>query len=180
MARRRTLRTGMQDHRSLRMLTRYTAWANDRLFEALHQLPPAEVTAPRATSFGNMIRTLSHAHVVDLIWQAHLEGRQHGFTSRNTESTPTLAQLQEQQQALDGWYIRYADGLTGDLQRQIVHFRFVDGGEGAMTRGDMLLHIVNHKTFHRGYVADMMYQVPARPPSMDLPVFLRDAAPDLD
>jgi uncharacterized damage-inducible protein DinB len=61
-----------------------------------------------------------------------------------------------------------------------VHFTFVDGGEGAMTRGDMLLHTVNHKTFHRGYVADMMYQVPARPPSMDLPVFLRDAAPNLN
>ncbi|WP_431099382.1 DinB family protein [Polaromonas aquatica] len=169
----------MQDTRNIRMLTRYTAWANDRLLKALGQLPPGEVTAPRATSFGNMIRTLNHAYVVDLIWQAHLEGRPHGFTSRNTDATPTLAQLQEQQQGLDGWYIRYADGLTAPTQSEIVHFNFVDGGKGAMTRGDMLLHIVNHKTFHRGYVADMMYQVPARPPSMDLPVFLRDAAPDL-
>ena len=50
----------MQDHRSLRMLTRYTAWANDRLFTALDQLPPGEVTAPRATSFGNMLRSLAH------------------------------------------------------------------------------------------------------------------------
>ena len=70
----------MQDHRSLRLLTRYTAWANDRLFAALDQLPPGEVTAPRATSFGNMLRTLNHAYVVDLIWQAHLQGRPHGFT----------------------------------------------------------------------------------------------------
>lgn len=168
----------MQVTRNLRMLTRYTAWANGRLFTALNQLPAGEVTAPRATSFGNMIRTLNHAYVVDLIWQAHLEGRPHGFTSRNTDTTPTLAQLQEQQQGLDSWYVRYADGLTVNMQSEVVHFKFVDGGEGAMTRGDMLLHIVNHKTFHRGYVADMMYQVPARPPSMDLPVFLRDAAPE--
>jgi len=166
----------MQDHRSLRMLTRYTAWANDRLFTALEQLPPGEVTAPRPTSFGNMIRTLNHAYVVDLIWQAHLQGRPHGFTSRNTDATPTLAQLRGQQQALDDWYIGYAEGLTGEMPGEVVHFKFVDGGEGAMTRGDMLLHVVNHKTFHRGYVADMMYQVPARPPSMDLPVFLRDTA----
>jgi uncharacterized damage-inducible protein DinB len=169
----------MQDHRSLRLLTRYTAWANDRLYTALDQLPPGEVTAPRATSFGNMVRTLNHAYVVDLIWQAHLQGRAHGFTSRNTDTTPTLAQLREQQQALDDWYILYADGLSGDMPSEVVQFKFVDGGEGVMTRGDMLLHVVNHKTFHRGYVADMMYQVPAKPPSMDLPVFLRDAAPDL-
>ena len=162
------------------MLTRYTAWANDRLFTALEQLPPGEVTAPRATSFGNMLRTLNHALVVDLIWLAHLQGRPHGFSSRNTDTTPTFAQLREQQHGLDDWYIRYADGLTSEMQSEVVHFRFVDGGEGVMTRGDMLLHVINHKTFHRGYVADMMYQVPARPPSMDLPVYLRDAAPDLD
>lgn len=171
---------GMQDSRNLRMLARYTAWANDRLFTALEQLPPGELTAPRATSFGNMLRTLNHACVVDQIWQAHLQGRPHGFTSRNTDATPTLAQLRERQQALDDWYILYADGLTGDMQSEVVHFRFVDGGEGAMARGDMLLHVINHKTFHRGYVADMMYQVPARPPGMDLPVFLRDAAPGLN
>ena len=169
----------MPDNRNLRMLTRYTAWANGRLFTALEQLPPGEVTAPRATSFGTMLRTLNHAYVIDLIWQAHLQGRPHGFTSRNTDAAPTLAQLREQQQVLDDWYILYADGLAGDTHSEVVQFRFVDGGEGAMTRGDMLLHVVNHKTFHRGYVADMMYQVPAKPPSMDLPVFLRDAAPRL-
>jgi uncharacterized damage-inducible protein DinB len=38
---------------------------------------------------------------------------------------------------------------------------------------------VNHKTYHRGQVADMMYQVPARPPVTDLPVFLRDVPLDL-
>jgi len=40
--------------------------------------------------------------------------------------------------------------------------------------GDMLLHIVNHKTYHRGVVADMLYQAKSKPPVMDLPVFLRD------
>jgi uncharacterized damage-inducible protein DinB len=43
----------------------------------------------------------------------------------------------------------------------------------------MLLHIVNHTSYHRGFVADMFYQVPARPPVTDLTVFLRDACPPL-
>lgn len=43
-----------------------------------------------------------------------------------------------------------------------------------MTRGDMLLHVVNHKACHRAYVADMPYQAGSRPPGMELPVFLRD------
>src|SRR6185295_8701915 len=55
-----------------------------------------------------------------------------------------------------------------------VKFTFVGGGEGAMTRGEMLQHLVNHTSYHRGFVAQMMYEVPARPPTTDLTVFLRD------
>jgi uncharacterized damage-inducible protein DinB len=162
--------------RNIRMLTRYTAWANDRLFEALARLPEEEVTAKRVTGFGNMVHTLNHAYVVDQIWQAHLERRPHGFKARNTEAHPPLAELRRAQRALDEWYIRYADSLSEAMHDEVVDFTFVDGGPGAMTRGDILLHVVNHKTYHRGYVADMIYQVPARPPTMDLPVFLRDVA----
>lgn len=156
------------------MLSRYTAWADDRLFEALSALPAGEAAKPRSTGFGNMIHTLNHSCVVDLIWQAHLEGRPHGFTARNTETSPPLAELRDAQRKLDEWYIDYADRLSELAHDEVIHFCFVDGGAGAMTRGDILLHVVNHKTYHRGQVADMLYQVPVRPPAMDLPVFLRD------
>jgi uncharacterized damage-inducible protein DinB len=49
-----------------------------------------------------------------------------------------------------------------------------------MTRGEILLHIVNHTSYHRGFVGDMMYQIPVRAPTTDLPVFLRDVKLDLD
>jgi len=160
--------------RNLRMLTRYTAWANERLFEALARLPEGEATAKRATIFGNMVHTLNHAYVVDLIWQAHLEGRPHGFKARNTETHPPLEDLRRAQRTLDEWYIGYAGRLSGAEHDEVVRFTFVDGGSGAMTRGEILLHVVNHKTYHRGFVADMMCQVPARPPVMDLPVFVRE------
>jgi uncharacterized damage-inducible protein DinB len=61
----------------------------------------------------------------------------------------------------------------------VLHFSFVDGGKGALSRGDMLLHVSNHKAYHRGYVADMLYESGLKPPTTDLPVFLRDALPPL-
>ncbi|WP_254606992.1 DinB family protein [Rhodoferax sp. BAB1] len=158
----------------LRMLSRYTAWANARLFDALAALPAGEATTRRNHGQHSMVGTLAHAWVVDLIWQAHLQGRAHGYSSRQPEVEPTLAQLQQDQAALDQWYIACADGLDAAGEAEVVDFRFVDGGAGAMRRGDMLLHVVNHKTYHRGYVADMLYQAGCRPPVMDLPVFLRD------
>lgn len=159
--------------RNIRMLTRYTAWANARLFDVLASLPEGESTTRRAGSSGSMVSILNHAYVVDLIWKGHLEGKPHGFTTRNTDRLPTLEDLSNAQTLADAWYVEYADLLSKDLHNEIVQFKFVDGGSGAMTRGDMLLHVVNHKTYHRGYVATLLYQAESRPPVMDLPVFLR-------
>lgn len=164
----------MDATRNIRMLVRYSAWANNLIFEAIAKLPEGEATRARLSIFGNMLSTLNHNHVIDLIWQAHLEGRDHGFKARNTETHPPLAQLHLAQQQLDAWYVAYAEGLSEEAFDEVVDFTFVGGGPGSMTRGDILFHGVNHKTYHRGFVADMICQVPARPPIMDLPVFLRD------
>ena len=55
-------------------------------------------------------------------------------------------------------------------------FAFIDGDRGNMTRGEILLHVANHRTYHRGHVAALMYQVPVFPPTTDLPVYLREIA----
>ena len=144
---------------NLRMLTRYTTWADEKLFAALEALPEG-TPAAKGAGFGSMIHTLNHSLVVDLIWRGHLENKPHGFTTRNTEVLPTLADLQAAQAASDAWYIGYADALSEAAHDEMIHFNFVDGGPGKMTRGDMLLHIVNHKTYHRGFVAEMMFQMP--------------------
>jgi len=161
------------------MLMRYSAWADARLYQALSAVPPELISQPRAGRPAGLISTLAHAYVVDRIWRGHLEGRPHGFRTRNLEQLPLLAELRQAQQVENHWYQNFADSQTEESLSQTITFQFVDGGPGALSRGDMLLHISNHKTYHRGYVADMLYESGLKPPTMDLPVFLRDAPPKL-
>ena len=160
-----------------RMLVRYTQWANHRLYAALAQLAEEERAKPRPTVFGSLLGTLDHSLVIALVFQAHLLGRPHGFQARRSASLPSLAALWRRQREVDQWFIDYSDVLTPEQWRQLVDFSFIGGGEGRMTRGRMLLHVINHTTFHRGFVADLFCQIPAVPPVTDLTVFLRDAAP---
>src|ERR1700744_582152 len=162
--------------RNIRMLTRYAALAKSLLYLAIGELPEAELTNPRQNIFGNLIRTLNHVYAMDLVWQAHLEGRPHGFTTRIPDVAVTFSELRAAQAALDSWYIRYAEEISDRAGEEVVDFTFIGGGAGSMTRGDILLHVVNHTTYHRGHIAAMMYQIPAQPPTPDLPVFLRNAA----
>ncbi|HWV39997.1 DinB family protein [Pseudorhodoplanes sp.] len=55
-----------------------------------------------------------------------------------------------------------------------ISFGYVGGGAGVMTRNEIVLHIVNCGTYHRGVVADMLYQVPVVPPVSDITVYVRD------
>jgi uncharacterized damage-inducible protein DinB len=157
------------------MLARYNAWANKLIFAAVAGLPEGEAIRERKTLFRNMVHTLNHNYVIDRIWQAHLEGREHGFTARNTKDHPPLAELWRMQQEVDRWYLEFfAKSSPEDLEHEI-DFMLIGGNKGRMSRADMLLHVVNHTTYHRGFVADLFYQVPAKPPATDLPVFLREA-----
>ena len=157
-----------------RMLTRYNAWADRLMFEAVAALPAGEAEKKRESLFRNMVHTLNHNYVIDRIWQAHLEGREHGYAVRNTPDHPPLAELWRLQQEIDDWYIAWSDGLSDAMLEESVHFTLIGGNRGTMTRGEILLHVVNHTSYHRGFIADLFFQVPARPPTTDLPVYLRE------
>ena len=166
--------------RTARTLTRYNAWANQVFFDATAALPAGEAVKPRATLFKNIVHTLNHNYVIDAIFRAHLEGREHGYTARNTADHPPLDQLWRAQRELDAWLVEWSDGLTAQSVDERIEFTFVGGGAGAMSRGEILLHLVNHTSYHRGFAADMFCQIPVRPPTTDLPVFLRDVKLALD
>jgi uncharacterized damage-inducible protein DinB len=155
---------------------RYKAWANELVFAAVAKLPAAEITAPRKIIFGSLLRTLNHVYAMDEVWRAHLEGRPHGYSTRNPEVCPPLVQLREAQRTMDAWWVDYANALPEAKQEEVVSFRFIGGGPGTMTRRDIVLHVANHGTYHRGNVASMMYQAGTPPPTTDLPVFFKRPA----
>ena len=113
---------------------------------------------------------------MDHVWQCHLLGRPHGLESRNPPGHPRFAELAAAQRRIDAWYVAHADALGDARLDEVVTFEFIGGGEGAMSRRDIVLHVVNHTTYHRGHAADMLYDHGVFPPATDLPVFLRETA----
>jgi len=158
---------------TVRTLTRYNAWANKTLFDAVAALPAGEATKERPTLFKNMVNTLNHLYVADLIWQAHLQGREHNIPALNTVLHPGLADLYRAQQEIDGWYVAYGDSLSQAALEERVDFTLIGGNKGTLRRGEIIFHVVNHTSYHRGFVADLFFQVPLVPPLTDLPIFLR-------
>jgi uncharacterized damage-inducible protein DinB len=161
---------------SVQTLTRYKTWADDVFLSVVADIPESELVAPRPIYFGSLIRTLNHSYSMDYVWQSHLIGKAHGLTTRNPADHPSIGHLVASQRQIDAWYVSYADSLSRDQLAEVVEFEFIGGGTGAMSREDIILHVVNHTTYHRGHVADMLYHLNIFPPATDLPVFLRQSA----
>jgi uncharacterized damage-inducible protein DinB len=163
---------------TVRMLAEYRAWADRIMFEAVAALPPGEAKKERNTLFKTIIGTLNHIYVVDLIWQAHLEGREHGFKARNISLHSELPELQAAQLKMNDWIIDWAKAQSEGSLDEDMPFTFVNGTKAAMKRGEMFLHLVTHDSYHRGWVAEMFLAAGARPPETDLSVFLCEASQD--
>ncbi len=155
-------------------LIRYKSWANEVTFSALSNISDVELCKNRETNFNNIPSTLNHVYVVDDIFKAHLLGENHNYSFRNTEVCPTLSQLWDQQKRIDQWYINFVLELTVRDLNKVIKFEFIGGGKGEMSIAEIIFHVVNHGTYHRGFVSDLMYQIPSVPPANDYTVYLRD------
>ena len=155
--------------------SRYNAWANKVMFDGVAALPAGEATKERKTLFKTMVGTLNHNLVVGLIFQAHLQQKEHGFKARNAVVEGELDKLRAAQGALDQWFIDWTNQQSEASLQEMQDFTFVNGTKAAMSKLDMLLHVVGHNSYHRGCVAEQFFQVPARPPQMDLTVYLCEA-----
>ena len=160
--------------KNIRILACYSKWANSRILETIGELPVSEITKIREAAFDGILPTLAHMNIINRIWQGHLLGKDHGYTSRRSQIIDTLDQYSHQLNEIGDWYISYVNSLNEQELNEKVFFNFVDGGSGEMNKSDILLHIINHQTFHRGHLSDMLYQSGYEPPSIDLPVFHRD------
>jgi uncharacterized damage-inducible protein DinB len=163
----------------LQTLTRYKAWANERLYTTLAGLSLDQLAAPTPIFAGSILRTLNHVYLMDVVWKSHLLGAPHGLTTRNPETTPPLPELREAQCDIDAWYADHAAAMTPALGDEVVHLTFIGGGEGSLRREDMVLHAVNHTTYHRGHITAMLNMLGVQPQATDLPVFLRDTRSSL-
>ncbi|MDG2530386.1 DinB family protein [Caulobacter endophyticus] len=164
----------MRDYFSL--MAGYNAWANTRLLEACEALPAGAFTADRGGFFGSIAGTLNHLLVTDRIWTARLTGTPLPPYGLDTLLFDDLAQLRAARTVEDANLAAYVAGLTDEACA--AQFRWVRKADGVEVVGPLwktLAHLFNHQTHHRGQAHDLIGQAGVAPPSLDLPVYQREA-----
>jgi len=154
---------------TLKRLFRYKAWANDELLTKLATLGPDSPIS------GLAIKALSHSYIVDRIFAAHLRREPHAYASANSSELPTLERLSADLRNSDREYIDYVSTLDHARLQERIDFVFTDGAAGCMSREEMLVHVINHGTGHRGQVSALMLLNSVSPAKDGFTTFLHEA-----
>jgi uncharacterized damage-inducible protein DinB len=147
----------------------YNRWANARTLEGASGLSPEELSRAVGGSFSTVLGTLTHLVGAEWLWLERWRGASPralpgGFTGLE-DLRGRLAEVEAGQKELLG-------GLTSDgLKTKITYVNFA-GETRTYALGDLLVHVVNHGTYHRGQVATLLRQLGKKPLSTDYLLYL--------
>jgi uncharacterized damage-inducible protein DinB len=154
-----------------RYLFRYTAWANAQVLDAAAQLSAEEFTRDLKNSFPSVRDTLVHLLFAEWVWLARWEGQSPREVLAPGEYADVgavrahLAEVERRREEL-------LAGLDDEaLERDIIYANS-KGERWSYQLGQMMRHVANHSTYHRGQIVTMLRQLGYSAPSTDLLIYV--------
>ena len=136
----------------------YTYWANGRYFAVAEGLTAEQLHQMQGHSWGDVHGTLIHMMSSEWVWFERWHGTMPKGHLDNADF-PTLASLKKRWIELEAEMRAFIDRQTEEsLQSEITYTNF-RGETFHVPLWQMLVHIVNHETHHRGELAAMYAQM---------------------
>ncbi len=137
-------------------------------------MPEGEYHKSRPAFFGSLHGTLNHILVADRAWTARLTEAPSKPGRLDEELYPDLAALRAARVAEDARLIDLVDGYDATDLAQTFAYTNYQGASFANTRAEVLTHLFNHQTHHRGQAHGLLSHAGAAPPELDFIFYLRE------
>ena len=156
------------------MHIRYSGWASRRVIDAALALTPEDRAKPMSVSHESIEQTLAHIYFADAIWYSRIADPAYPVPSH--DAPPDFPFVLEEWPRLQAKWEAWADSAgDGDLARQVpFKSRFV--GTAGLPAWQIVTHVVNHATLHRGQVVGMLRQLGVKPPATDIVFYYYERA----
>jgi uncharacterized damage-inducible protein DinB len=160
----------------LRQLVDFHYWSRDRVLLAVASLSKEQYERPMGNSFPSVRDTLNHLYQAEWVWYSRWNGVSPSEFPPS-EGLPDLAALRDRWNGLERNVRAFLD-TSGDTDlNRVIEYRLISGKTGASPLWQMVAHLVNHATYHRGQVTTLLRQLDATPAmSTDMITFFRERA----
>ncbi|MGO4529603.1 DinB family protein [Paenibacillus sp. 2TAF8] len=140
----------------------YHVWASQIIMQRIQELPAAVLHQEVNSSFPTLAHALSHMYAVDQMWYLVLTGTSMPEAlqicmPRNGETFATIETYFERYAELSTQYLDWFSQQT-DLEKTLL-LNNPFAGVRQTSFAEMILHLVNHGTYHRGNISTMLRQL---------------------
>ena len=159
----------------VQILYDYNRWANARTLDAASALTAEQFTRDMSSSHASVRDTLAHILAAEMIWLK----RWNGMSPRallGAADFPHLPALRAGWAEVEREQSDFIARLTDESLARVIAYTNTKGEEWKYPLWQMLQHVVNHSSYHRGQVAAMLRQLGAEPAPTDFLVFFDSAA----
>jgi uncharacterized damage-inducible protein DinB len=158
------------------------------MFSVLDKLSDEQFTSVIQSSFPSIQESVAHIFGAEWIWLMRWNGnspradgpfdatklmQKHGV---DVEKLRTVAGLRSFADSLEQQRQEFLRSLTENTLHAPLRYNGSDGKEFSMPLAQLLQHVVNHGTYHRGQVTTLLRQVGAETVSLDMVFFYREQA----
>ncbi len=154
----------------------YHVWANQQVIQHLTQMPESILNSTVQSIFRSIHDVLVHLYTVDIVWLGTMKGNNFQDTIEEVErrkSEITGASIDKFEVLYEELSKEFYQFLSeqDDFEQVIVaeHPRY---GQCEFKLADLIQHVVNHGTYHRGNVTAMLHQQGERGVPTDYVFFL--------
>lgn len=148
---------------SLNKLSLYNNWANQLLFECFAQ----QAEKIPATS----MRLLSHLVNTQVVWLSRIKGEKYDLTAWDEHPLEVCKEMHQQ-----SFSMLQALVTAEDNGEAIITYTNFQGLSYETAVNDILVHVLNHGTYHRAQIAQDMRKNGLEPINTDYITFVREKA----
>ncbi|CAH2715302.1 hypothetical protein BACCIP111895_02486 [Neobacillus rhizosphaerae] len=163
------------NHNVLRLYD-YNVWANRRVFNHLKELPSEIYRQEVKSVFPNLEEVIGHLFKTDIVWLCAMSDKSYEdiqqLVGRYSEEMKNQ-NIEEVERTYLEFSKQYVDFLSSqedlDASKTITHPMY---GKLKTSLSELVQHVVNHGTYHRGNITAMVRQMGYPGPSTDFIFYL--------
>ena len=157
----------------MQTLLDYHYWARDIILDAVNDVPREQFTKPVESSFTSLRDTVAHIYAADWIWYTRWMG-QSPASLITYDQFPDATSIRTAWKDLEAKTRAFVEGLGEAGVNKQFDYKLLSGAPDTAPFWQMLAHVVNHGSYHRGQVTTLLRQLGRNPPKpTDMIAFFR-------
>lgn len=145
----------------------YNYWARDRQLQVCSRLTPEQWLRPLGNSFSSIRDTLAHMAGGEWLWLERCQGESPQSLPDASEF-PDLEAVRRYWDATERGFRDFLSGLREEALVSLVSYTGFTGDTWAYPLWRVLMHLMNHQSYHRGQVTMLLRLLGAEPMPVDL------------